>query len=784
VPGAELRKIVIPTSPDTEPHEPIRPTSPIRHPEGKTEWPSAETYGARAHEIDNYWLEKAGKDDKHRYANSGHLNRGNAGELVFDPSEMEPWLRDELLRGKQVDTRDPRRHRMRQVGDEKVGKLDMDWLRARLSGRSTERRRDFTDRAIGYEGTFGIRLDSVRTVGLTAHGVNFKSTGELPEIWKQMLKDDAYYSTTKHFANLPGAYNPLGLIFVWTKAKPRGKTNLSWPLDRVDSMGRPLSVNGGVDMDDESVHARVEWLSLVGFRLGAGVVYHVYLVVAAAHPDLEYLLRPCGFAEDNSAYYRFFAVCVRDRYLQGVVVTPPGKSRASVKDTDAGAFGGRTIPHKGHRFGMLETEVIMVRIVRFEDMVCTLAAEYDNSGGRYGDARCAAIAPRQFRELVERRAAALDDGDEAHLAYPMLNAKYVDDRGTSALGTTRALALVWVTWIVTWGSLLVLAEDKFQFGEALDLLGLHFALRLGLLYLTEAKEAQCTAWLERLIDLEFVERDEMEQAWGTFGFAVTAIEGGRKLLSPGYRLLHQPLAWYPREGRGLCTRVSDGMRINLRALLEKIKEARGVAFLKERPNLVPHDPELALGCTDSNRPRKAGVYGGMGGMVFFRGCVYYWMVQFDREVLDVLPVHVTEFWAELTQVAIVAQLLDAREYVEYCDNGATTAAIWQDKARDPRFQDALMLREGQLQAARAAGELVVETHSIPTKENGEADDLSRGRERRFLASMAKQGLEGERVIKVDLHMPDYAALRQRFLDTTRAMPDKRTRSKDRYHGEF
>jgi hypothetical protein len=785
VDGAELRIVVLPTSPDTEPHERIRPTSPMRHPDGKESWPSRETYGERTNEIDHYWLQQAGADDKRRHENPGRLDRGTAGELVFDPSEIpSPWLRDELDKGKHVDTSNPKEHRMRQIGDERVGLLDMAWLRARLAGRSPARRRDFTDRAIAYEGEWGIRIDSVRTRGLTAHGVNFKSTGELPAIWKQMLKDDAHYVTSRHFANLPGAYNPLGLIHVWTKAKPRGKTNLSWPLDRVDSAGRSLSVNGGVDMDDETLHARVEWLSLSGFRLGAGVVYHVYLFVSEAHPEVEYLLRPCGFAEDNTAYYRYFACCVRDRFVQGVIITPPGAARALVKDTGVGAFGGRTLPHKGHRFAMVETEVIMVRVFKFESMVVQQAAAYDESGGRHGDKRCAAIAPLQFRELVSRRAAALDDGDEAHLRFPMLNAKFLDDRGTSNLGATRALALVWVTWIVTWGSLLALAIDKFQFGEMLDLLGLHFMLRIGLLYLTEAKEAQCTAWLERLINLEFVEYDELEQAWGTFGFAVTAIEGGRKLLSPGYRLLHQPLAWYPRKGRGICTRVSDGMRTNLRALLQKVVEARGVAFLKERPSLIPTDPSLALGCTDSNRPRRVGVYGGMGGMVFYAGCVYYWMVRFDQEVLDDLPVHVTEFWAELTQVAIVAQLLDAREYVEYCDNGATTAAIWQDKARDPRFQDALVLREGQLQGEREAGELVVETHSIPSKENGDADDLSRGRERRFLSSMAKLGLSGDRVVKVELHMPDYEELRQRFLDTTRAMPDRRTRSKDRFHSEL
>ena len=42
------------------------------------------------------------------------------------------------------------------------------------------------------------------------------------------------------------------------------------------SMEEPLSVSGGDGMDDESLHARVEWMSLGDFRVGAEVVFHVY----------------------------------------------------------------------------------------------------------------------------------------------------------------------------------------------------------------------------------------------------------------------------------------------------------------------------------------------------------------------------------------------------------------------------------------------------------------------------------------------------------------------------
>ena len=117
-------------------------------------------------------------------------------------------------------------------------------------------------------------------------------------------------------------------------------------------------------MDDESLHARVEWMSLGDFRVGAEVVFHVYHpVVVWTCRSVECLLRPCDFAEDYASYYRCFATCVRDRFLNGAVTTPPAKARATVEysgsaraaGTEVGIFGERALPHKGHRFAMLVT---------------------------------------------------------------------------------------------------------------------------------------------------------------------------------------------------------------------------------------------------------------------------------------------------------------------------------------------------------------------------------------------------------------------------------------------
>ena len=109
------------------------------------------------------------------------------------------------------------------------------------------------------------------------------------------------------------------------------------------SMEEPLSVSGGDGMDDESLHARVEWMSLGDLRVGAEVVSHVYHpVVVGTCRSAECLLRPCDFAEDCASYYRCFATCVRDRFLRAV-------------ETEVGVFGERALPHKGHRFAMLVT---------------------------------------------------------------------------------------------------------------------------------------------------------------------------------------------------------------------------------------------------------------------------------------------------------------------------------------------------------------------------------------------------------------------------------------------
>ena len=61
---------------------------------------------------------------------------------------------------------------------------------------------------------------------------------------------------------------------------------------------------------------------------------------------------------------------------------------------------------------------------------------------------------------------------------------------------------------------------------------------------------------------------------------------------------------------------------------------------------------------------------------------------------------------------------------------------------------------------------------------------SRGRERRFLRAMEEKGFPEDRVVRVAIEIADFNDLRGRFLDMTAAMPDKRTRSKDRFYPEL
>ena len=100
----------------------------------------------------------------------------------------------------------------------------------------------------------------------------------------------------------------------------------------------------------------------------------------------------------------------------------------------------------------------------------------------------------------------------------------------------------------------------------------------------------------------------------------------------------------------------------------------------------------------------------------------YWFYQLSKEEVEILPVHFTEMWAELIQLALNGPELVGLRYLGYIDNQAAHLAILAQGTRDQRFLDTLLMRRHIIQDNGFSSGSAL----IPTDENNFGGALSRG----------------------------------------------------------
>ena len=100
----------------------------------------------------------------------------------------------------------------------------------------------------------------------------------------------------------------------------------------------------------------------------------------------------------------------------------------------------------------------------------------------------------------------------------------------------------------------------------------------------------------------------------------------------------------------------------------------------------------------------------------------YWFYQLSKEEVEILPVHFTEMWAELIQLALNGPELVGLRYLGYIDNQAAHLAILAQGTRDQRFLDTLLMRRHIIQDNGFSSGSAL----IPTDENNFGGPLSRG----------------------------------------------------------
>ena len=71
----------------------------------------------------------------------------------------------------------------------------------------------------------------------------------------------------------------------------------------------------------------------------------------------------------------------------------------------------------------------------------------------------------------------------------------------------------------------------------------------------------------------------------------------------------------------------------------------------------------------------------------------WWHYQFSEEEVLVLPIRVTEMWAELVTAALNRVGCSGLRCLEYVDNEAVELVIQGQSAKDPRLHEMLLLRD-------------------------------------------------------------------------------------------
>ena len=206
------------------------------------------------------------------------------------------------------------------------------------------------------------------------------------------------------------------------------------------------------------------------------------------------------------------------------------------------------------------------------------------------------------------------------------------------------------------------------------------------------------------------------------------------IAAPSARVyLRRPFAALRKAGssaqRHDDVRVSEELSHDLLAIRDRFRLQKGALFA---PAKSIGRSDINAGATDASR--SPGGYSGMGGICF--KAKRYWWYRLGTEHSK-LPIHITEFVAELIQMALYQSQWDDG-YTEFVDNMAVVQSIRQGKPRDWRLLELLLMRHHLSEA----GGVFSSPLYIKSKDNRFADALSRGKFEEFRAELRAARLHG------------------------------------------
>ena len=311
-------------------------------------------------------------------------------------------------------------------------------------------------------------------------------------------------------------------------------------------------------------------------------------------------------------------------------------------------------------------------------------------------------------------------------------AGYIDDVLALVVGLKRLLIWILCFWETCDAMGIATAPAKAQIGSTIKHLGLVAVYDLGYLVLPMDKLSRLLVWIDRLQKLGKVKSKEIESFAGTVQFCAIVRRDARRNLVRFYRALTTTFS-HRYQHAGLI-RISRGMKEDLGTLARKFKESGGVSVFPSDDWLEPGKPDHGAWQSDSCRNHhNLDQWTGMGG--FYAG--EYWWVKLSKEETLVLPVHVTEAVAKLTNSEVFGARVAGGKIMEELDSAPFYDALKARKAKDPRLQEVINLCE----AVEGRHNLLTKPRWIASDDNTLADLLSRGAFSEFRLKAREMGWE-------------------------------------------
>ena len=751
-----------PKSPAVPAPEPIQdPATPFRFKDGSTVGPASEIipnprvleyfrtgYLGLLHEkLATAWR-RLGQDQRRRMKDHCAVTSDQVAETA---------------RGYHFDLSDYDRVKQRSIADAPVKSKRGPWVEDFLNRFNPGGAAAYPNQSILYELKYGVRFHKKFSYSGVMAPPYANALPHLDVLWAALSKDigKGYYTASPTPVAFPSSMHAVGAVVKNGKCRPT--TGCDGPHDAVDSEGIPLAVNEA-SLTTHATLEDIKWLTMAHSFNQSGILSALFqLLKGQLTPERLEKLRPTAAVVDVVAFFRRIGTCTRDLHLQSLIF--PAPQGPLVLTSESMIFGMDQAPFKAQSIAFLSDDVHAICTGKWWTQV-RRTAEGRIPAPR--ELRLAAedVAPPELTAWLDLREAQLGVGQ----ANVLPSMQYIDDRKMGAMGNVAMLAGFLIMSHVSSKPCLdfALEPTKHQGGHAVDYLGNREYVGYNIVDLTYKRYDQLEEMSRRFQNLQFVERRELEAINGKLGFVAQVIDGIRPFLARSYKVIHQDQVWFDfKRTKSEAMKMRTWLANDHKDYMGLITEFRGRPFLQE-PWSLQRDTILTA-YSDSNRPGSAEKYGGMGAFVAFNGYIKFWHLRFPKEVVDLLPVHITERLAPEITIALMPELTHCR-LLQRVDNMAAVCALQSRKAYDPRFQDLQIITERQTTRYH----LEIATEWIATKCNLWADLISRGEIRQFMTLARQAGCEN--LIELDvarLNLPgDLAHMFQRMITMTSLLPKK------------